>query len=83
MSQARVRDKLTEEVAEFLASGSDPEELADILEDRLCHCSRDVICDLVYISEVTGVFRFPCSDSVFRPVVTQPRQCPVVGNRYA
>jgi predicted house-cleaning noncanonical NTP pyrophosphatase (MazG superfamily) len=29
---ARLRDKLSEEVAEFLASDSDPEELADILE---------------------------------------------------
>jgi predicted house-cleaning noncanonical NTP pyrophosphatase (MazG superfamily) len=29
---ARLRDKLTEEVAEFLASDNDPEELADILE---------------------------------------------------
>ena len=29
---ARLRDKLTEEVAEFFASGNDPEELADILE---------------------------------------------------
>jgi predicted house-cleaning noncanonical NTP pyrophosphatase (MazG superfamily) len=29
---ARLRDKLTEEVAEFLGSDSDPEELADILE---------------------------------------------------
>lgn len=29
---ARLRDKLTEEVAEFLASDSDPEELADVLE---------------------------------------------------
>lgn len=28
----RLRDKLTEEVAEFLASDSDPEELADVLE---------------------------------------------------
>lgn len=29
---ARLRDKLQEEVAEFLASDNDPEELADILE---------------------------------------------------
>jgi predicted house-cleaning noncanonical NTP pyrophosphatase (MazG superfamily) len=29
---ARLRDKLAEEVAEFLASDNDPEELADILE---------------------------------------------------
>ena len=29
---ARLRDKLTEEVDEFLASDNDPEELADILE---------------------------------------------------
>jgi predicted house-cleaning noncanonical NTP pyrophosphatase (MazG superfamily) len=29
---ARLRDKLAEEVAEFLASDDDPEELADILE---------------------------------------------------
>jgi predicted house-cleaning noncanonical NTP pyrophosphatase (MazG superfamily) len=29
---ARLREKLTEEVAEFLASDNDPEELADILE---------------------------------------------------
>jgi predicted house-cleaning noncanonical NTP pyrophosphatase (MazG superfamily) len=29
---ARLRDKLTEEVDEFLASDSDPEEIADILE---------------------------------------------------
>jgi predicted house-cleaning noncanonical NTP pyrophosphatase (MazG superfamily) len=29
---ARLRDKLTEEVAEFLASDSDLEELADVLE---------------------------------------------------
>lgn len=28
----RLRDKLAEEVAEFLASDSDPEELADVLE---------------------------------------------------
>jgi predicted house-cleaning noncanonical NTP pyrophosphatase (MazG superfamily) len=28
----RLRDKLTEEVGEFLASDSDPEELADVLE---------------------------------------------------
>lgn len=28
----RLRDKLTEEVSEFLASDSDPEELADVLE---------------------------------------------------
>jgi predicted house-cleaning noncanonical NTP pyrophosphatase (MazG superfamily) len=28
----RLRDKLTEEVAEFLDSDSDPEELADVLE---------------------------------------------------
>lgn len=28
----RLRDKLREEVGEFLASGDDPEELADILE---------------------------------------------------
>lgn len=28
----RLRDKLSEEVAEFLASDSDPEELADVLE---------------------------------------------------
>jgi predicted house-cleaning noncanonical NTP pyrophosphatase (MazG superfamily) len=29
---ARLRDKLREEVEEFIASGDDPEELADILE---------------------------------------------------
>ncbi len=29
---ARLRDKLQEEVAEFIASDNDPEELADILE---------------------------------------------------
>lgn len=29
---SRLRDKLQEEVAEFLASDNDPEELADILE---------------------------------------------------
>jgi predicted house-cleaning noncanonical NTP pyrophosphatase (MazG superfamily) len=29
---ARLRDKLQEEVDEFIGSGSDPEELADILE---------------------------------------------------
>jgi predicted house-cleaning noncanonical NTP pyrophosphatase (MazG superfamily) len=29
---ARLRDKLREEVAEFIASDNDPEELADILE---------------------------------------------------
>jgi predicted house-cleaning noncanonical NTP pyrophosphatase (MazG superfamily) len=29
---SRLRDKLQEEVAEFIASDSDPEELADILE---------------------------------------------------
>ena len=28
----RLRDKLTEEVGDFLASDSDPEELADVLE---------------------------------------------------
>ena len=28
----RLRDKLTEEVGEFLASDSDPEELADVLK---------------------------------------------------
>jgi predicted house-cleaning noncanonical NTP pyrophosphatase (MazG superfamily) len=29
---ARLRDKLSEEVAEFIASDSEPEELADVLE---------------------------------------------------
>jgi predicted house-cleaning noncanonical NTP pyrophosphatase (MazG superfamily) len=35
---SRLRDKLQEEVAEFLASDNDPEELADIPRGAVCPC---------------------------------------------